>query len=69
MTFDQWGILILGPIPVFLAQSGRQRLAAWIGLCCQPFWFVAAIHAHQMGTFIVTCIYTVAWARGLRAPR
>jgi hypothetical protein len=68
MTWDQIGILLTGVIAVGLTQLGTvywQRFACLFGLAGQPFWFAAAISAGQWGTFIVCCLYCVAWAIGL----
>ena len=59
-------ITLLGPTAVFLAQSGRRRLASCVGLASQPFWFWSAYHAQQWGIFFVAIIYTGCWACGLR---
>jgi hypothetical protein len=65
----QIGIALLGPTAVFLAQSGRRRLASVIGLTSQPFWLWATFHAHQWGMFGVAWIYTAIWAYGLRKAK
>lgn len=66
MIWSQVGIALLGPTAVFLAQSGRRRVASCVGLASQPFWFWSAYHAHQWGVFFVAIIYAGVWAYGLR---
>ena len=64
---DQIGIVLTGVVAVFLTQSKREylrRYACLFGLAGQPFWFLAAIKAHQWGVFIVCVLYTAAWAKG-----
>lgn len=36
-----------------------------IGIAGQPFWFVAAISAHQWGIVLLNCLYTAAWSKGV----
>src|SRR3546814_9387313 len=53
---------------VFLSMDGRESRRRWapvLGLLGQPGWFVAAVHAHQLGVLLVAVLYTLAWCRGL----
>jgi hypothetical protein len=67
-VIDQIGIALTGVAAVFLSQSkreSRRRYACIFGLAGQPFWFVASISAEQWGVFVVSLLYTVAWAAGM----
>ena len=64
---SQFGIAIFGVTSIWLSQSvheGRRRWASVIGLAGQPFWFWAAMEAHQWGIFCLCFLYTFAWAKG-----
>lgn len=68
MPLDQLGIVLFGVTAVALSQSPREahrRLAPFFGLAGQPFWFWSALSAGQLGVFVVCCLYTAAWGRGL----
>jgi hypothetical protein len=63
----QAALVVFGVGAVFLTQSKNERLrrwAPWVGLCGQPFWFIAAWP--QPGMLIVVSLYTLCWLRGLR---
>lgn len=68
IPFDQVGIAVLGVTAVFLSQDSRFAVRRWsciFGLLGQPFWFIAAVKASQWGIFLLCCLYTVSWARGV----
>lgn len=68
MGFEQWAILATGPTAVFMTQHRNvlvRRLACFVGLCSQPFWFYASAKAHQWGMFIAAGVYTCSWLTGL----
>jgi hypothetical protein len=60
------GLILLSAVAVFMAQSGKPRLAAWLGLAAAPAWLWSSWEAGQVGVFIVSVIFALAWARGLR---
>lgn len=65
---DQIGIVLFGCGAVFLSQDNRpqrRRFAPILGLCGQPFWFMAARQAYRFGVLLVTCLYTLSWCRGI----
>ena len=65
---NQLFIAIFGVTAVFLSQSERftyRRWACVFGLLGQPFWFWAAYQADQWGIFVLCCLYTLSWARGV----
>lgn len=64
MTWDQWIILITA-VAIFMAQSGRPKLAAYIALAVTPAWLWASWSAEQYGVFVVSIVCAFAWARGL----
>lgn len=39
------------------------------GLLGQPFWIWMAVSGQQWGVLVLTALYTVTWARGLRMWR
>lgn len=67
---EQIGIALTGVVAIWLTQdksANRRKYACLFGLAGQPFWFYSAFIAHQWGVLALTCIYTLAWAKGLRA--
>lgn len=63
-------IALLGLAAVWLSQDsreGRRRYACIAGMASQPFWLWATWESGQWGMFALSCCYTVAWARGIRA--
>lgn len=72
MTIDQWIIAITGCSSSWLIHDPRKqyRLAACVmAIIGQPFWFYAAIVAHQWGILAMDVIYTLGWIRGYIANR
>jgi len=64
----QYVILILGPTAVFLVGS-KGRLRRWgylVGLLTQPWWFITLYCNGQWPVLVVSIIYTVSWANGVR---
>lgn len=67
---DQIGIAMTGVTAIFLSQCKDERLrryACLFGMVGQPFWFYAAISAEQWGIVALNCLYTLAWAKGVKA--
>jgi hypothetical protein len=67
---DQIGIAATGVTAVFLTQDHRENWRKWacvFGLIGQPFWLYATYTAGQWGIFGLCFLYTLAWARGLKA--
>ncbi|HYE70627.1 MAG TPA: hypothetical protein VD932_03795 [Aquabacterium sp.] len=64
---DQIGIALTGVTAIALSQCEPklQRYACLFGLAGQPFWFWSAYKAAQWGIFVLCCLYTLAWAKGL----
>lgn len=65
---EQIGIALTGAVAVFLTQSKSEslrRYACLFGMAGQPFWFIAAWDAQQMGILFVSCLYALAWAKGV----
>lgn len=65
----QVAIMLTGVTAIALSQSANpktQRYACLFGLAAQPFWFWATISAGQWGIAAMCCLYTLAWARGVR---
>lgn len=61
-------IAVFGISAIWLSQDRRQDRRRWspvLGLCAQPFWFYETYTHAQWGIFILCCIYSVAWARGI----
>lgn len=50
-----------------LTTPGYIVLGCIVGLCSQPFWFAATWRAGQSGMFLVACIQTGFWIRGIVA--
>lgn len=66
---SQVGILVFGAASIILVGSGNPFVRRWgyvSALVAEPFWFYASLFPWQPGIFVVTVIYTVAWARGLK---
>lgn len=64
----QIGIALTGAVAVFLTQSSTanlRRYACLFGMVGQPFWFMAAWKAGQMGVLFVSFLYALAWAKGV----
>jgi len=64
---DQIGIAFTGVVAIFLTQAKNdkyRKMAPIFGLAGQPFWFMAAIDAHQWGILILNFLYAAAWAKG-----
>ncbi|QKZ05829.1 hypothetical protein [Pseudomonas eucalypticola] len=62
-------IALLGLAAIWLSQSrreSRRRYACVFGMIGQPFWFWSSIQAEQWGIFILSCFYTIAWAKGIK---
>lgn len=65
---EQIAIAFTGVTAIWLSQSKEEnwrRFACLFGLAGQPFWFWAAISAEQWGIFVLCCLYTISWARGV----
>ena len=66
--FEQYAILVFGPLAAWLTQDPRSSWRRWacvFGLASQPFWFYACWKSGQMGGFVMSIIYTLAWMRGI----
>lgn len=64
LSFEQAAIACTGLVALALLTFGGRRarlIAPWFGLASQPFWILAAIHAHQPGILIVSSAYTLVW--------
>jgi hypothetical protein len=67
---DQIGIAATGVTAIYLSQDHRENWRKWaciFGLLGQPFWLYATFTAGQYGIFGLCFLYTLAWARGLKA--
>lgn len=65
---EQIAISFFGVTAIYLSQDSRESWRRWacvFGLIGQPFWFIAAIKAQQMGIVVLCCFYTVSWVRGI----
>lgn len=65
---EQIAIALTGAVAVFLTQSqsaNLRRFACLFGIVGQPFWFMAAWKAQQMGVLFVSVLYALAWAKGV----
>lgn len=65
----QIAIMLTGVTAIWLTQSKSdqvRRYACLFGLVGQPFWFWSAIEADQWGIVAMCCLYTLAWAKGVR---
>ena len=65
---EQIGIALTGAVAVFLTQCENENLrryACLFGAAGQPFWFIAAWKAGQMGVLFVSVLYALAWAKGI----
>ncbi|MBD8148909.1 hypothetical protein IFT37_09070 [Pseudomonas fluorescens] len=62
-------IAALGVVAIWFSQSKRlkvRRYACLFGMAGQPFWFWSSINAGQWGIVLLSCFYTVAWAKGIK---
>lgn len=65
---EQIGIVFFGATAVLLTQSRSEiwrRRACLFGICGQPFWVAATVHAHQWGILGITALYTFSWSKGV----
>lgn len=63
-------LAVTGVIAVWLSQDKRENWRKWspvFGMASQPFWFYATYTAEQWGIFALCFVYTLCWARGLKA--
>lgn len=61
-------IAVFGTLGVALSQFQDIKYRRWScisGLLSQPFWFMSAWEAGQVGVLFITAIYTSAWSVGL----
>ena len=68
MGIDQIVILLTGVLAAWINQDRRLEVRRWagvVGLIGQPFFLYATWHAGQLGQFLVTVGYTVAFLRGV----
>lgn len=64
----QAAIVVTTTVAMWLMTTPGYALAGCIvGLCSQPFWFAATWRARQWGMFLVACIQTALWLRGIVA--
>ena len=62
----QLALVIFGVTAVFLSQSKNPQARKWaciVGICGQPFWYIAA--QGQPGMLVVVTLYTLVWAQGV----
>jgi len=50
-----------------ITTPGYMKAGCIVGLCSQPLWFIATWRARQHGMFLVACIQTGFWIRGIVA--
>lgn len=65
----QIAIMLTGVTAIWLTQSksvDARRYACLFGMAGQPFWFWSAIEAEQWGITVMCCLYTAAWAKGIK---
>jgi len=63
---EQSGIVIFSLLGALMLARGRYRLGFGLSLAAQPFWLYSTWVAGQAGAFIVSLVFTFAWAAGLR---
>ena len=66
---EQIAIAFTGVIAIWLTQDKRptfRKYACLFGLAGQPFWFYSALKAEQWGIFVVCCLYTLSWVKGVK---
>lgn len=60
-------IAFTGIVAICLTQTPGKDLQRWaciFGLAGQPFWFIAALDAEQVGVLFVSVFYSIAWCYG-----
>jgi hypothetical protein len=55
-------IAALGVVAIWFSQSKRLKVRRYACL----FWFWSSINAEQWGIVLLSCFYTVAWAKGIK---
>jgi hypothetical protein len=50
-----------------ITTPGYVKAGCIVGLCSQPLWFIATWRARQGGMFLVACVQTGFWLRGIVA--
>lgn len=62
-------IALCGIASVWLSQSPAESSRRWapvIGLVGQPAWLISSYDAAQWGIFVLSIVYAIGWARGIR---
>lgn len=65
---DQWVIVILGTVTIWLTQRRElswRRWACILGTLNQPFWLYSTWKAGQMGMFVMAIFTTLIWFQGI----
>lgn len=60
-------ILLTGAVSAWLVQEtvfNRRRWASIIALIGQPLWLYETLRAGQLGMFLLSLFYMLAWGRG-----
>lgn len=68
MDITQTGILVFGPVAIFLVSCRKESLRKWgyvAGFASQPFWIWTAVEHRQWGILVLSLVYTVSWAHGI----
>lgn len=66
-TVSQYGIMILGPLSIFMVGMKNKNIAKWGfvgGIAQQPFWFITLYLNEQWPIFIINFLYVISWAQG-----
>jgi hypothetical protein len=68
LPIEQAAIAVLGAAAAWLSQERRSSWRRWaciFGMLGQPFWLYATWKAGQLGMFVLSIVYAVAWMRGI----
>lgn len=66
---EQIVIGLCGIASVYLSQDpawDRRKWACIFGMFAQPFWLYATYQAGQWGIFLLSFVYAIGWARGIK---
>ena len=64
----QVGILLYGLPALFVVGYKDHNIRRWaymLGICGQPFWFIATISQSQWGMLVLVLFYTGSWSNGV----
>ena len=69
-TFDQVFIMAFGLTATYLSfvrtEVWAKTIAPIVAIIAQPFWLYSTYTSNKPGMFLICCVYTLIYARGLK---